>query len=73
MTPRVTRLQPIRPYVGPSYLIEPLEPIHPNDMASEIESVNDASPEYLDRVIGWGPYNAIVATDGRYYLATIKP
>lgn len=71
-------LQPITPYVSPQWLVRPLEPIAPDDLADEIASVVEIGFCVVDRtVIGWGDHNAIIALDddaegpGRYYLATL--
>lgn len=73
-TRTITALRPIRPYVGPSWLVEPTEPLA--DEAAEIAAVTELGFVVLDRnVHGWGGHNAIIAVDHgdrpTHYLATL--
>ena len=73
-TGKIVALQPIRPYVAPSWLVEPTDPLA--DEASEIAAVTELGFRVLDRaLLGWGDHNAIIAVDQdeypHHYLATL--
>ena len=66
---KIAAAQMIRPYRAPQWLVEP----RPDGIcdADDLEVLNTAGVEVLENhdVLGWPPYNAIIATP----MATIPP
>jgi hypothetical protein len=55
---RITKAQPIRPYHGPQYLVQPVGPAADQE---ELDAINQAPDAIIAAgLLGWGPYPAIV-------------
>lgn len=76
MGTHITAAQPIRPYQGPQWLIQPVSHrLDRHDVAALSKSAYDVLQDHL---VGWGPYNVVIRVDGPderavddYYLARL--